>query len=106
MKRKIRLKCLRCGNEWNQRGQEVPRRCPNCGSLRWNKSNVSRKDSRVSLEVNRVTDSKTVLKIISECQTCKTNPVVFITSGKIPVCDLHWVELAESVVEWESVEND
>lgn len=29
--------CLRCGYEWQTRGEDVPVRCAGCGSVYWNR---------------------------------------------------------------------
>jgi hypothetical protein len=37
-----------------------------------------------------------------ECQSCQHNPVVFITSKKIGVCQTHWDQLGGSRFTWSS----
>ena len=37
----LRLKCLRCGNEWVPI-IDHPKRCPNCNSPYWNKPRIPR----------------------------------------------------------------
>ena len=32
-----RLFCNRCGREWIRRSEKLPRQCPACKSLRWNR---------------------------------------------------------------------
>lgn len=39
MKKKKMLKCKRpsCLHDWEQRGEDLPVRCPRCSSVNWNK---------------------------------------------------------------------
>jgi DNA-directed RNA polymerase subunit RPC12/RpoP len=35
-----KLKCLRCGHEWKQRGKKIPKACPSCHSKVWNRKDM------------------------------------------------------------------
>jgi rubrerythrin len=41
--KKIILKCKRCGHIWNWRvsKKKLPKRCPLCKNINWNKKNIS-----------------------------------------------------------------
>jgi predicted Zn-ribbon and HTH transcriptional regulator len=36
----MKLKCKRCGYEWEPRIDQEPRQCPHCKSPSWNKERV------------------------------------------------------------------
>lgn len=40
------------------------------------------------------------LKKISKCRQCKSNPQVFVTLKKIPLCKKHWARLANKDINW------
>ena len=31
-----KLKCLKCGHSWKQRGKTLPKKCPCCTNPNWN----------------------------------------------------------------------
>jgi rubrerythrin len=35
-----KLKCVKCGHSWNQRGSDKPKKCPCCTNPNWNKRNA------------------------------------------------------------------
>lgn len=53
------LKCQKCGNEWNQRGDVPPRQCPGCDSRQWRRIDSLGADSVVTTAV--VSDDKAVV---------------------------------------------
>jgi hypothetical protein len=53
------LKCLRCGNEWVRRGQELPEVCPQCKSRKWQTAPVAAKDEKYTASEKRTLDHVT-----------------------------------------------
>lgn len=51
-----------------------------------------------SLTVDELTESRK--QLYRDCEMCKTNPIVFITSEQIGVCEKHWSALAYANIEW------
>jgi hypothetical protein len=43
---------------------------------------------------------KRFLEKCASCQDCKNNPVVYVTTKNIPLCDKHWRDLSGSDLEW------
>lgn len=37
IKKEKKLKCLKCGHTWKQRGKNPPKKCPSCTNPNWNK---------------------------------------------------------------------
>jgi len=43
---------------------------------------------------------RSILHKIQRCKTCKSSPVVYVTSEKIPVCWEHWCSISRSFASW------
>ena len=43
---------------------------------------------------------KGLLDAIRNCESCRNNPQVYMTTKSIPVCHEHWSELGNSDAEW------
>jgi len=55
---------------------------------------------RREAKAKQVTTLEGFLTLIGNCPKCKTNPSVFVTEQRIPLCTEHWYALADTDIKW------
>lgn len=63
-----KLECKRCSHRWWPRSEEIPKRCPSCTSLNWQKTRAEVKRGRppkmvLHRDYTEIHDGKTVRRI-------------------------------------------
>jgi len=66
-----KLKCLKCGHEWMQRIEEVPKSCPHCKNRGWNKG----PKTKTKIETMELKQTPNVLPIIKQTEKPKEEKI-------------------------------
>jgi len=62
---------------------------------------LSQKRYRLRKKTQGATDLEGFLKSIGNCNEChSSNPAVYVTEERIPLCREHWEMLGNSDIEW------